>query len=170
MKSNWAASTLVNNAGIMVIGRMLETPLDAQPSNSTSTCAEDRLPCRRTSDVPWWADHQHRLARRQDPNTRLGRLQRHQGRPGPERSLDAELAPGARVRRTPAFTNTRLIDGTTTPRLTSAIAPEQVADAVVGLIEKYKPIATCARQLSASAVSSMPARCLRRWMGGQGSA
>ena len=161
---------LVNNAGIMVIGRMLETPLDAQLKQLDVNLRGVILGC-------------HAVVPRMRPGGQIINIASLAGKiptPGSavysatkagvlalSEALDAELAPRVRVSAVlPAFTNTRLIDGTTTPRLTSAIAPEQVADAVVGLIEKYKPIATVPPSLAVSSVQwgLMPQR-LRRWMG-----
>ena len=161
---------LVNNAGIMVIGRMLETPLDAQLKQLDVNLPGVILGC-------------HAVVPRMRPGGQIINIASLAGKiptPGSavysatkagvlalSEALDAELAPRVRVSAVlPAFTNTRLIDGTTTPRLTSAIAPEQVADAVVGLIEKYKPIATVPPSLAVSSVQwgLMPQR-LRRWMG-----
>ena len=161
---------LVNNAGIMVIGRMLETPLDAQLKQLDVNLRGVILGC-------------HAAVPRMRPGGQIINIASLAGKiptPGSavysatkagvlalSEALDAELAPRVRVSAVlPAFTNTRLIDGTTTPRLTSAIAPEQVADAVVGLIEKYKPIATVPPSLAVSSVQwgLMPQR-LRRWMG-----
>lgn len=161
---------LVNNAGIMVIGRLLDTPLPAQLKQLDVNLRGVILGC-------------HAAATRLRPGGLIINIASLAGKiptPGSavysatkagvlalSEALDAELAPTLRVAAVlPAFTNTRLIDGTTPPRLSPPISPDQVADAVVGLVGKYKPIATVPPSLAVSSVqwSLMPQR-LRRWMG-----
>ena len=63
----------------------------------------------------------------------------------------------------PSFTNTGLIDGTTPPRLSPPIQPEQVAAAVVGLLTKHRPVATVPPSMAGSALQwgLMPNRAKR---------
>lgn len=161
---------LVNNAGIMVIGRMLETPISAQLRELDVNLRGVILGC-------------HEAATRLGDGGTIINIASLAGRiptPGSavysatkagvlalSEALDVELAPRIRVGAVmPAFTSTRLIEGTTPPKLSPPIAPEQVAEAVVAMASKYKPVATVPASLAVSSVqwSLMPQR-LRRWMG-----
>lgn len=83
-------------------------------------------------------------------------------------ALDAELSSsGVRVSAVlPSFTSTGLIDGTTPPKLSPPISPEQVAAAVVSLLTKHKPVVTVPRSLAFSSLQwgLLPNRA-KRWMG-----
>ena len=83
-------------------------------------------------------------------------------------ALDAELSEmNVRVAAVlPSFTNTGLISGTTAPRLSPAIEPEQVAAAVVALMGKHRPVATVPPSMAVSVLQwgLMPNRA-KRWMG-----
>jgi hypothetical protein len=70
----------------------------------------------------------------------------------------------------PSFTSTALIDGTTAPRVSPPIGPEQVADAVVGIFRRYRPVVTVPRSLAFGSTqwAAMPVRLKRRisrWTG-----
>lgn len=163
---------LVNNAGIMVIGRHLDVPLDAQLRQLDINLRGVIHGC-------------HAAASRMAGSgggqiVNIASLAGRFTAPGAavysatkaavlalSDALDAELAgDGVRVSSVlPSFTNTGLISGTTAPALTPAIEPTQVAAAVVGLLHKYRPQATVPPRLSFSAAqwTLMPQRT-RRWL------
>jgi NAD(P)-dependent dehydrogenase (short-subunit alcohol dehydrogenase family) len=164
---------LVNNAGIMVIGRHLEVPLEAQLKQLDVNLRGVILGCHEA------ASRMVRFGGGQIVNiaSLAGRI------PSPgsavysgtkaavialSESLDAELSPhGVRVSAVlPSFTTTGLIDGTTAPRLSSPIGPDQVADAVVGLFGRYRPVAAVPRRLAFGSTqwAAMPLR-MKRWIG-----
>jgi hypothetical protein len=66
----------------------------------------------------------------------------------------------------PSFTTTGLIDGTTAPKLSPPIGPEQVADAIVKLFGRYRPVAAVPRSLAFGSTQwgAMP-RAMKRWIG-----
>ena len=163
---------LVNNAGIMVIGRHLETPLDAQLKQLDITLRGVILGC-------------HEAARRMVASSggQIVNVASLAGRiPSPgsavysgtkaavialSEALDAELAgQGVRVSAVlPSFTSTGLIDGTTAPKLSAPISPDQVADAVVGLFRRYHPVAAVPRSLAFGSTqwAAMPS-WMKRWI------
>jgi len=162
---------LVNNAGIMVIGRHLDAPLDAQLRQLDINLRGVILGCHEAA---------LRMARRGGQIVNIASLAGRFAAPGAavysatkaavlalSDALDAELAEqGVRVSVVlPSFTNTGLISGTTAPALTPAIEPTQVAEAVVRLLRGYRPQATVPARLSFSAAqwSLMPQRT-RRWL------
>jgi NAD(P)-dependent dehydrogenase (short-subunit alcohol dehydrogenase family) len=163
---------LVNNAGIMVIGRHLDVPLDAQLKQLDINLRGVIHGCHAA------ASRMSRAGGGQIVN--IASLAGRFTAPGAavdsatkaavlalSDALDAELAgDGVRVSSVlPSFTNTGLISGTTAPALTPAIEPTQVAAAVVGLLQKYRPQATVPPRLSFSAAqwTLMPQRT-RRWL------
>jgi NAD(P)-dependent dehydrogenase (short-subunit alcohol dehydrogenase family) len=163
---------LVNNAGIMVIGRHLETSLDAQLKQIDINLRGVVLGV-------------HEAAPRMIANgggqiINIASLAGRIPTPGSAvysgtkaavlamtEALDAELSPrGVRVAAVlPSFTNTGLIDGTTAPKLSPPIQPEQVAAAVVGLVGKHKPVVTVPKALAFSSKQwmLMPTRT-KRWL------
>lgn len=163
---------LVNNAGIMVIGRHLDVPLDAQLRQLDINLRGVILGCHEVAP---------RMAR--SGGGQIVNIASLAGRIPPAGSaiyagtkagviafseaLDAELVgSGVRVSAVlPSFTATGLIDGTTAPKLSPPIAPEQVAEAVVGLFRRSRPVAVVPRRLAYGstqwAVMPMP---LRRWI------
>jgi NAD(P)-dependent dehydrogenase (short-subunit alcohol dehydrogenase family) len=164
---------LVNNAGIMVIGRHLDTPLDAQLRQLDINLRGVIIGCHEV------APRMVRAGRGQIVNiaSLAGRI------PSPgsavysgtkaavialSEALDAELAAhGVRVASVlPSFTSTGLIDGTTAPRLSPPISPEQVAAAVVGLFHKHRPVAAVPRRLAFGSTQwgAMPTP-MKRWLG-----
>ena len=162
---------LVNNAGIMVIGRHLDAPLDAQLRQLDINLRGLILGCHEAAP---------RMTGRGGQIVNIASLAGRFAAPGAAvysatkaavlalgDALDAELAEqGVRISTVlPSFTNTGLISGTTAPALTPAIEPAQVADAVVGLLRRYRPQATVPARLSFSAAqwSLMPQRT-RRWL------
>lgn len=163
---------LVNNAGIMVIGRHLETPLDHQLKQLDvnyrgviigSHAVAPRMIAAGGGRIINIASLNGRIA---TPGSAV-----YAGTKAAvlafSDALDAELAgQGVRVSAVlPSFTNTGLIDGTTAPKLSPPIQPEQVAEAVVGLLTKYRAVATVPRSLAVSSIQwqLMPQR-MRRWM------
>ena len=163
---------LVNNAGIMVIGKLLDVPienqlkqLDINLKGVVNGChaVAPRLIANGGGQIVNIASLAGRFAA---PGaavysaTKAGVLALSD-------ALDAELEPrGVRVSAVmPSFTNTGLISGTTAPAMTPAIEPGQVAAAVVGLLTKYRPQATVPPRLAFSAAqwTMMPQR-VRRWM------
>lgn len=164
---------LVNNAGIMVIGRHLDTALDAQLRQLDINLRGVIIGCHEV------APRMIRAGGGQIVNiaSLAGRI------PSPgsavysgtkaavialSEALDAELVGhGVRVASVlPSFTSTGLIDGTTAPRLSPPIAPEQVAAAVVGLFGRHRPVAAVPRRLAFGSAqwAAMPAP-MKRWLG-----
>jgi NAD(P)-dependent dehydrogenase (short-subunit alcohol dehydrogenase family) len=164
---------LVNNAGIMVIGRHLEVPLDAQLKQLDNNLRGVILGC-------------HEAARRMvaSGGGRIVNVASLAGRiPSPgsavysgtkaavialSEALDAELADqGVRVSAVlPSFTSTGLIDGTTAPKLSPPITPEKVGAAVVRLFgRRYHPVAAVPRSLAFGSTqwAAMPA-WMKRWV------
>ncbi|MCW2787066.1 MAG: 3-oxoacyl-[acyl-carrier protein] reductase [Marmoricola sp.] len=164
---------LVNNAGIMVIGKHLETPLDAQLKQLDINLRGVILGCHTMAP--------RMIAAGGGQIVNIASLAGRIPTPGSAvysatkagvlaltEALDAELAEhGVRVAAVlPSFTNTGLIDGTTAPRLSPPIQPEQVAAAVVGLMGRHKPVATVPPSMAFSSLQwgLMPNRA-KRWMG-----
>jgi NAD(P)-dependent dehydrogenase (short-subunit alcohol dehydrogenase family) len=163
---------LVNNAGIMVIGRHLEVPLDAQLRQLDINLRGVIVGCHEAAP---------RMIR--SGGGKIVNVASLAGRiPSPgsaiysgtkaaviafSEALDAELAgQGVRVSAVlPSFTSTALIDGTTAPRLSPPISPEQVAAAVVGLFRHRRPVAVVPRRLAYGSTqwAAMP-RPLKRWI------
>jgi NAD(P)-dependent dehydrogenase (short-subunit alcohol dehydrogenase family) len=163
---------LVNNAGIMVIGSHLGVPLDAQLRQVDINLRGVILGCHQV------APRMIRSGGGQIVNVAslAGRI------PSPgsaiysgtkaaviaySEALDAELAgKGVRVSAVlPSFTSTGLIDGTTAPKLSPPISPEQVAAAVVGLFRRRRRVAVVPRRLAYGSTqwAAMPAP-LKRWI------
>lgn len=164
---------LVNNAGIMVIGRHLDVPLDAQLRQVDINLRGVILGCHEV------APRMIRSGGGQIVNiaSLAGRIPSagsaiYSGTKAAvtafSEALDAELADqGVRVSAVlPSFTSTGLIDGTTAPRLSPPISPEQVAAAVVGLFRRSRPVAVVPRRLAYGSTqwAAMP-RPLKRWIG-----
>ncbi|MFL6159753.1 MAG: SDR family oxidoreductase [Marmoricola sp.] len=164
---------LVNNAGIMVIGTMLEAPIEGQLKQLDINLRGVILGC-------------HTVAPRMisaggGQIVNIASLAGRFAAPGCAvysgtkagvlaftEALDAELSgSGVRVAAVlPSFTNTGLISGTTAPRLSPAIEPEQVAAAVVKLLGKHKPTSVVPKAMAFSSVSwPMYPNRLKRWMG-----
>jgi NAD(P)-dependent dehydrogenase (short-subunit alcohol dehydrogenase family) len=163
---------LVNNAGIMVIGRHLDVPLDAQLKQVDINLRGVILGCHEV------APRMVRSGGGQIVNiaSLAGRIPSagsavYSGTKAAvialTEALDAELAgQGVRVSAVlPSFTNTALIDGTTAPKLSAPISPEQVAAAVVGLFRRRRPVAVVPRRLAYGSTqwAAMPAP-LKRWI------
>jgi NAD(P)-dependent dehydrogenase (short-subunit alcohol dehydrogenase family) len=164
---------LVNNAGIMVIGRHLEVPLEAQLKQLDINLRGVILGCHEAAG--------RMVAGGGGQIVNIASLAGRIPSPGSavysgtkaavlalSEALDAELADqGVRVSAVlPSFTSTGLIDGTTAPRLSPPISPEQVADAIVGLFGRHRPVATVPRSLAFSSTqwALMPAP-MKRWLG-----
>ena len=164
---------LVNNAGIMVIGKTLDVPiehqlkqLDINVKGVVNGCHEvaPRLIAHGGGQIVNIASLAGRFAA---PGAAV-----YSGTKAAvlafTDALDAELAPqGVRVSAVlPSFTNTGLISGTEAPAMTPAIEPTDVAAAVLGVLEKYRPQATVPKYLAFSAAQwSMYPQRMRRWMG-----
>lgn len=164
---------LVNNAGIMVIGRHLDTPLERQLKQIDVNLRGVVLGC-------------HEAARRLSAGGQIVNIASLAGvvaTPGTavysatkagvialSDALDAELAPsGIRVSAVlPSFTATALIEGTTAPRVAPPLEPEQVAAAVVSLLQHYRPRAVVPSSVAFSTVQwpLLPQRA-RRWLCGR---
>jgi NAD(P)-dependent dehydrogenase (short-subunit alcohol dehydrogenase family) len=168
---------LVNNAGIMVIGRHLDTPLDAQLK---------QLDVNLRGVVIGSHEAAFRMVRAGGGTiVNIASLAGRIPTPGSavysgtkaavialSEALDAELSgQGVRVAAVlPSFTSTGLIDGTTAPRLSPPITPEQVAQAVTGLFRRYRSVTAVPRSLAFGSTqwAAMPARLKRRisrWSG-----
>lgn len=164
---------LVNNAGIMVIGTHLDVPLEAQLKQLDINLrgvilgVHDVAPRMIAAGGGQIINIASLAGRIPTPGaavysaTKAGVLALTE-------ALDAELsASGVRVAAVlPSFTNTGLIDGTTPPKLSPPISPEQVAAAVVGLMGKHKAVVTVPRSLAFSSLQwgLLPNRT-KRWMG-----
>lgn len=163
---------LVNNAGIMVIGRHLDAPLDAQLRQLDINLRGVILGCHEV------APRMSRAGGGQIVN--IASLAGRIPTPGSaiysgtkaaviaySEALDAELSPaGVRVSAVlPSFTSTGLIDGTTAPTLSPPISPEQVAAAVVRLFRRRRPVAVVPRRLAYGSTqwAVMPTP-LKRWI------
>jgi NAD(P)-dependent dehydrogenase (short-subunit alcohol dehydrogenase family) len=164
---------LVNNAGIMVIGRHLDTPLDAQLRQLDINLRGVIIGCHEV------APRMVRAGGGQIVNiaSLAGRIPSagsavYSGTKAAvialSEALDAELASsGVRVSAVlPSFTSTGLIDGTTAPKLSPPISPEQVAAAVVGLLGKHRPVAAVPRRLAFGSTqwAALPTP-VKRWLG-----
>ncbi|RZI91964.1 MAG: SDR family NAD(P)-dependent oxidoreductase [Microbacterium sp.] len=164
---------LVNNAGIMVIGKHLDVSLDAQLKQVDINLKGVAIGCHTVAP--------RMIAAGGGQIVNIASLAGRFAAPGCAvysgskagvlaftEALDAELsASGVRVAAVlPSFTNTGLISGTTAPRLSPAIQPEQVAAAVVQLLRKHKPTSVVPKAMAFSSVSWQlyPYR-VRRWMG-----
>ncbi|RNL81082.1 SDR family oxidoreductase [Nocardioides marmorisolisilvae] len=164
---------LVNNAGIMVIGKHLDVPIENQLKQLDINVKGVINGC-------------HAVAPRLIANgggqiVNIASLAGRFAAPGAavysgtkaavlafSDALDAELAPrNVRVSAVlPSFTNTGLISGTEAPAMTPAIEPADVAAAVRGLLENYRAQATVPKYLAFSAAQwSMYPQRMRRWMG-----
>jgi len=164
---------LVNNAGIMVIGRHLDVPVEHQLKQLDINLRGVVLGCHEVAP--------RLIAQGGGQIVNVASLAGRFPAPGAAvysgtkaavlaftDALDAELAPqGVRVSAVmPSFTNTGLISGTTAPALTPPIEPDDVAAAVVGLLTKYKPQATIPPRLAFSAAQwSLYPQRMRRWLG-----
>lgn len=164
---------LVNNAGIMVIGPVLEVPLDDQLRQLDINLKGVIHGCHAV--VP------KMLANGGGQIVNIASLAGVIAPPGAavytatkagvlglSEGLDAELAPqGIRVGAIlPTFTNTHLTDGTTAPRLSPHIEPETVAAEVVRTIRRHRQIGVAPRSMSYSVpqwrLLPMP---VKRWIG-----
>lgn len=175
VKEHGRIDGLVNNAGFMVLGRVLETPLARQLAQVDVNLNGLITGC-------------YEGASRMGPGGRIVNIASVAGRvpiPGSavynatkagvlafSESLDAELAArGIRVSCVlPSFTNTHLIDGTTAKGMTKPIEPTEVADAVVAAFVKPRLFRIRPKLVAWSAAhwSSTPAAfkpVLRRAMG-----
>ena len=168
---------LVNNAGIMVIGRHLDTPLDAQLK---------QLDVNLRGVVIGSHEAASRMVRAGGGTiVNVASLAGRIPTPGSavysgtkaavialSEALDAELSgQGVRVSAVlPSFTSTGLIDGTTAPKLSPPITPEQVAEAVTALFRRHRPVAAVPRSLAFGSTqwAAMPAwlkHRISRWTG-----
>ncbi|HEX4191265.1 MAG TPA: SDR family oxidoreductase [Marmoricola sp.] len=164
---------LVNNAGIMVIGRHLEVPLEGQLKQLDINLRGVILGVHEVAP--------RMIAAGGGQIINIASLAGRIPTPGSAvysatkagvlaltEALDAELAgQGVRVAAVlPSFTSTGLIDGTTPPRLSPPIKPEQVGAAVVALMTKHRPVATVPPTMAVSVAQwgLMPNRA-KRWMG-----
>lgn len=161
---------LVNNAGFMVIGRMIDVPLDRQLAQLDVNLAGV-------------VHGSYEAVSRMQPGGVIVNIASLAGRismPGSAvynatkagvlgfgESLDAELAPrGIRVCSVlPSFTNTELIAGTRRTRLMKPVEPERVAAAVVRVIARPKAITVVPRALTLSAASwSLTSARVKPWL------
>lgn len=164
---------LVNNAGIMVIGKHLDVPLESQLKQLDINMRGVIIGCHTMAP--------RMIAAGGGQIVNVASLAGRFAAPGCAvysgtkagvlaftEALDAELsASGVRVAAVlPSFTNTGLISGTTAPKLTPAIEPEQVAAAVVSLFGKHRPTRVVPPRLAFSSVQwPMYPYKVRRWMG-----
>ena len=163
---------LVNNAGIMVIGRHLDVPLDAQLKQLDINLRGVIIGCHEAAP--------RMVAAGAGQIVNIASLAGRIPSPGSavysgtkaavialSEALDAELSgQGVRVSAVlPSFTSTGLIDGTTAPKLSPPITPEQVAAAVVRLFGRYRPVAAVPRSLAFGSTqwAAMPAP-VKRWI------
>jgi NAD(P)-dependent dehydrogenase (short-subunit alcohol dehydrogenase family) len=168
---------LVNNAGIMVIGRHLDTLLEAQLKQLDvnlrgviigSHEAASRMVRAGGGTIVNVASLAGRIPTAGSAvysGTKAAVIALSE-------ALDAELSgQGVRVAAVlPSFTSTGLIDGTTAPKLSPPITPEQVAEAVTGVFRRYRSTTTVPRSLAFGSTqwAAMPAwmkRRISRWTG-----
>lgn len=164
---------LVNNAGIMVIGNHLDVPLEGQLKQVDINLRGVILGVHEVAP--------RMIAAGGGQIVNIASLAGRIPTPGSAvysatkaavlaltEALDAELSPsGVRVAAVlPSFTSTGLISGTTPPKLSPAISPEQVAEVVVALMTKHKPVVTVPRSMAYSSLqwALLPNR-VKRWMG-----
>jgi NAD(P)-dependent dehydrogenase (short-subunit alcohol dehydrogenase family) len=163
---------LVNNAGIMVIGTVLEVPVEHQLKQLDINFRGVVLGCRDAAP--------RLIAHGGGQIVNIASLAGRFSAPGAavysgtkaavlafSDALDAELAgQGVRVSAVmPSFTNTGLISGTTAPALTPAVEPDDVAAAVVSLLGRYRPMATVPPRLAFSAAQwTLYPQGVRRWL------
>jgi NAD(P)-dependent dehydrogenase (short-subunit alcohol dehydrogenase family) len=164
---------LVNNAGIMVIGPHLEVPLDAQLKQVDINLRGVVLGSHEAASRMVRAGGGHivniaSLAGRIPPAGSAVYAGTKAAVTAFSEALDTEVSgQGVRVSAVlPSFTNTGLIDGTTAPKLSPPISPEQVAAAVVKLFRRPKPVAVVPRRLAYGSIqwAAMPLP-MRRWIG-----
>ncbi|HET9498704.1 MAG TPA: SDR family NAD(P)-dependent oxidoreductase [Marmoricola sp.] len=150
---------LVNNAGIMVIGRHLEVPLEHQLRQLDVNLRGVILGCH-TIAPAMVARGSGRIVniasvagRIPTPGTAVYSATKVAVQAFTE-ALDGELR-GHGVRAStvlPAFTRTALIDGTTAPKASPPIEPEQVADAVVAQLRRYRATTVVPKQAALGVV------------------
>lgn len=139
---------LVNNAGIMVIGRHLDVPLEHQLRQLDVNfrgvvlgchAAAPRMIARGGGRIVNIASVAGRIP---TPGTAVYSATKVAVQAYSE-ALDGELrGQGVRVSAVlPAFTRTALIDGTTAPKASPPIEPDAVAEAVVALLRRYRATA-----------------------------
>jgi NAD(P)-dependent dehydrogenase (short-subunit alcohol dehydrogenase family) len=163
---------LVNNAGIMVIGRHLDVPLDAQLKQLDINlrgvihgchAAASRMASGGGGQIVNIASLAGRIP---SPGSAVYSATKAAVIAFSE-ALDAELSgQGVRVSAVlPSFTSTGLIDGTTAPRLSPPITPEEVAAADVRVFRRPRPVVTVPRRLAYGGTqwAAMPAP-VKRWI------
>lgn len=161
---------LVNNAGFMVIGRMQDVPLERQLAqlevNLSGVVTGSYEAASRMSHGGVIVNIASLAGRIPMPGaavycaTKAGVLAFSE-------ALDAELAEqGIRVAAVlPSFTNTELIDGTEAAGLMKPIEPADVADAVVRMIARPKPVTVVPRVFAFSAANwSMTSARAKPWL------
>ncbi|MDP3890729.1 SDR family NAD(P)-dependent oxidoreductase [Nocardioides sp.] len=162
---------LVNNAGIMVIGRMLETDLDKQLRQLDVNLRGVVLGChvaapRIAAGGGGQIVNIASLAGRIPIPGSAVYCATKAGVLALSEALDAELAPsGVRVAAIlPAFTATRLIDGTIAPPMSRPITPELVAARVVDVLAQHRGTSVVPRRLtfSSGTWAAMPWRAKPR--------
>jgi NAD(P)-dependent dehydrogenase (short-subunit alcohol dehydrogenase family) len=164
---------LVNNAGIMVIGPHLDVPLDAQLKQVDINLRGVILGCHEAAPRMVHAGGGQIV----NVASLAGRIPSagsavYSGTKAAviafSEALDAELSGrGVRVSAVlPSFTSTGLIDGTTAPKLSPPISPEQVAAAVLRMFRRPRQVAVVPRRLAYGSTqwAAMPAP-LKRWIG-----
>lgn len=148
---------LVNNAGIMVLGRHLEVPMGLQLKQLEVNLRGCIIGCHavaprmiargggRIINVASIAGRIPNPGTAVYSATKAGVLAFSEG-------LDSELVrQGVRVSVVlPSFTNTSLIEGTDPSAATVPIEPEEVADMVVSLLRRYRAQAVVPRKLAVS--------------------
>ena len=163
---------LINNAGVMPVGKVPRAVATGDllgDRGQLLRCAQ-RLPAGAAGDgqAPQRTHRQHRFAGRHGRGARAGRLRRYQIRRG--RALHRA---GRRIRPQgvivtavlPTFTNTELISGTTLSAAQKPVQPEDVAAAVVKVLDKPKTQVAVPRWGRHFSIMAMllPARG-RRWL------
>ncbi|MDQ6641994.1 MAG: SDR family NAD(P)-dependent oxidoreductase [Actinomycetota bacterium] len=151
-----ALDGLVNNAGIMVIGRMLDTDLDKQLKQIDVNLRGVVLGCREAAGRMSGGGqivNVASLAGRIPPPGAAVYAATKAGVLALSEALDAELAAQhIRVAAVlPSFTQTSLIDGTTMHRLSRPIQPELVAERIVAVFRRHRAQAVVPRALTFSA-------------------
>lgn len=171
-----ALDGLVNNAGFMVIGRMLDVPLERQ-------LAQLDVNLRGAIHGSYEAATRMKAAGKGGTIVNIASVAGRIPIPGSavysatkagvialSESLNGELAPlGIRVSAVlPSFTNTELIAGTRATGMMRPVQPSDVAEAVLAMLIKPKPLTVVPKRMAAgSATWSLTSSRVKPWLRGK---
>ena len=163
---------LINNAGVMPIGPFLEQSEQAIRSlhRGQPLRRDRRMPAgaARHGRPPQRPHHQYRLACRDDPRAGSGRLRGRQVRVVGLSAATVRRVRAARCRSVscvmPPFTNTELISGTNTSAAQKPVEPEDIAAAVIKMLDKPTRWSRCRRGAGSCRVTPRCCGHARRWL------